>query len=118
LIAYEANELVASAQLVGIVRVVRRAFEGRGLDEVRAIAKEISANGCLALLGLRAEKAQLIFARAEGLEVDCGALLREVLAPLGGRGGGQSALAQGGLPDPARLEEALDAAVEALARGS
>jgi alanyl-tRNA synthetase len=111
LIGYEAQELIAQAELIGIVRVVRRAYADRGLEEVRALAKAISAGGCLALLGLRAEKTQLIFARAEGLALDCGKLLRDTLAPIGGRGGGQPALAQGGLPDAARLDEALDAAV-------
>jgi alanyl-tRNA synthetase len=114
LIGYEAQQLIERAELVGNVRVVRQAFEDRGLDEVRALAKAIASGGCVALLGLRAEKTQLIFARAEGLSVDCGALLRAALAPLGGRGGGQPALAQGGLPDPARLEEALAAALELL----
>jgi alanyl-tRNA synthetase len=114
LIGYEAQDLIKRAELVGIVRVVHQAFENRGLDEVRALAKAIAAGGCLALLGLRAEKTQLIFARAEGLDVDCGALLRAVLAPFGGRGGGQPTLAQGGLPDPTRLQEALAAALELL----
>jgi alanyl-tRNA synthetase len=116
LIDYEAQDLIARADLIGICRVVRHAYEGRSLDEVRALAKAISAGGCVALLGLRAEKTQLVFARAEGLAVDCGALLRATLAPFGGRGGGQPALAQGGLPDAARLGEALDTAVEILKR--
>jgi alanyl-tRNA synthetase len=114
---YEAQELVTHADLVGIVRVVRRAYAGRSLDEVRALAKEIAAAGCVALLGLRAEKTQLVFARAEGQEIDCGKLLRATLERFGGRGGGQPAQAQGGLPDGSRLEEALDAAVE-LIRGA
>jgi len=74
----------------------------------------IAGAGGVALLGLRAEKTQLIFARADGLNVDCAALLREALAPHGGRGGGQPALAQGGLPNPAQLEEALSAAIASL----
>ncbi|MEO7911101.1 MAG: DHHA1 domain-containing protein [Roseiflexaceae bacterium] len=114
LIGYEAQDLIARANLVGIVRVVRQAYAGRSLEEVRNLAKAIAAGGCVALLGLRAEKTQLIFARAEGLELDCGRLLRETLAPFGGRGGGQPTLAQGGLPDAALLEQALEAAVEHL----
>ena len=114
LIGYEAQDLIAHADLVGIMRVVRQSYADRGLEEVRALAKAISAGGCVALLGLRAEKTQLIFARAEALDLDCGRLLRETLAAFGGRGGGQPALAQGGLPDPARLDDALDAAVERM----
>jgi alanyl-tRNA synthetase len=114
LLGYEARDLIAHAELVGNSRVLRRAFEGRSLDEVRGLAKAIAAGGCVALLGLRAEKTQLIFARSEALDLDCGRLLRETLAPLGGRGGGQPAQAQGGLPDAALLDQALDAAVEQL----
>jgi alanyl-tRNA synthetase len=115
LIGYEAQELIRGAELVGILRVVRRAYTDRSLEEVRSLAKAITAGGCLALLGLHAAKAQLIFARAEGMTtVDCGVLLREVLAPFGGRGGGQPALAQGGIPDATLIEAALEAAVERL----
>ncbi|MFL5801179.1 MAG: alanyl-tRNA editing protein [Roseiflexaceae bacterium] len=116
LIRYEALSLIAQGESLGSMLVVRRGFADRPLDEVRALARAIAANNGVALLGLRAEKTQLIFARGEGAGLDCGALLRAVLAPLGGRGGGQPALAQGGLPDPSRLEEALDAAFAALAR--
>ncbi len=112
LLTYEAGELIRQAEPVGAVRVVRRAFEDRQLDEVRALARAIAGGGCVALLGLRAAKAHLLFARADGLAIDCGTLLRAVLAPFGGRGGGQPGLAQGGLPDGSRLEDALDAAVE------
>ena len=116
LIGYEAQDLITRAELIGIVRVVRRAYSDRSLEEVRGLAKAIAAGGCVALLGLRAEKTQLIFACSEGLELDCGRLLRETLAAFGGRGGGQPTLAQGGLPDAALLEQALDAAVGRLER--
>jgi alanyl-tRNA synthetase len=116
LVDFEAQDLITRAELVGIVRVVRQAYDGRSLDEVRALARAISAGGCVALLGLRAEKTQLVFARAEGLTMDCGKLLRETLQQFGGRGGGQAALAQGGLPDGSQLEAAIDAAVERLRR--
>jgi len=114
LLGYEAQELIAQAESIGSLRVVRHAYVDHGLEDVRALAKALSAGGCVALLGLRAEKTQLIFARAEGLRLDCGKLLRDTLAPFGGRGGGQPTLAQGGLPDPARLDEALDAAVDRI----
>ncbi len=115
LIGYESQDLIARAEFIGSARVVRRAYAGRSLEQVRGLAKAIAAGGCLALLGLRAEKTQLIFACAEGLGLDCGRLLRETLAPFGGRGGGQPTLAQGGLPDAALLEQALEAAMSRIA---
>lgn len=110
LLAYEADELRRQAEPLAGMAVVRRVFQGRPFDELRALARLVAERGGVALLGLRADKAQLVFARAEGLPLDCGALLRQTLAALGGRGGGQPGLAQGGLPDPARLDEALDTA--------
>lgn len=114
LIGYEARELLAHAEQIGPLLVVRAVFANRSLDDVRALAQTIAAAGGVALLGLRAEKSQIVFARAHGLTVDCGALLRAALTPLGGRGGGQAALAQGGLPDPELIAEALAAAVRMM----
>lgn len=114
LIGFEAADLMTRAEIAGIVQVVRQAFADRELNEVRALAKAVAERGGVALLGLRAEKTQLIFARAENLDVDCGRLLRETLAQFGGRSGGQPTLAQGGLPDGAQLEAALEAAIERL----
>ncbi|GAB4198920.1 MAG: DHHA1 domain-containing protein [Roseiflexaceae bacterium] len=110
LIAYEAAELLQHAQPAGSMLVVRRAFAARPVEELRLLARAIAERGGVALLGVQADKAQLVFARGEGLALDCGALLRQTLTTVGGRGGGQAGLAQGGLPDPARLEEALDTA--------
>ena len=117
LIAFEAQELVARAERVGALQVVRQAFADRPLDEVRALARAVAARGGVALLGLRAEKTQLIFACGPGAPADCGALLRQTLAGFGGRGGGQPTQAQGGLPDGARLDEALGTAAVLLRAG-
>lgn len=115
LLQYEAQRLLQGAQRVGELSVVRQAFENRDLNEIRTLAKAITAGGGVAVLGLRAEKTQLLVSCAEGMPLDCGAIVRKVLTPLGGRGGGQRALAQGSVPDPAQLDAALDAAIEALA---
>lgn len=114
LISYEASELATSAQAVGSTRVVRRAFVGRPIDELRMLARALTNAGCIALLGTAAAQAQLVFARPAAATLDCGALLRQTLTPFGGRGGGSSTLGQGGMPDPAQLDAALDAALAAI----
>ena len=114
LAGFEAEKLLAMAPVVGGVRVVRQIFADRTLNELRFLAGAIAVRGGLALLGLSVEKAQLVFARGAASRVDCGALLRETLAAFGGKGGGQPAMAQGGLPDPAKLDAALDAAVDRI----
>src|SRR5262249_51198705 len=72
LLGYQAHDWLARAQPIGDLRVVREAYTERGLEEVRTLAKHIAAGGGVALLGLRADKTQLIFARADGLALDCG----------------------------------------------
>lgn len=114
LITYEAAALLAEAGVIGTRRVVRQVFVDRSLDEVRSLAKLITAQSGIALLGVCAEKNQLVFACPDAHVLDCGALIRTTLAPLGGRGGGQAALAQGGVSSPALLDQALDAAIAAL----
>jgi alanyl-tRNA synthetase len=64
---------------------------------------------CVALLGSRADKAHLVFARSEGLSHDVPALLKAAVEHLGGKGGGRGNVAQGG-------GERLDLLDEALAR--
>jgi len=108
LLDYEAAELAASAEPIAAGRVVRQVFEGRNVEEVRHLAQRLTARpGIMALLGVRADKAQLIFARAADVAVDVNALLKTAVAVVGGRGGGTPALAQGGGPEVARLDEAL-----------
>lgn len=114
LIGYEASELAASGQVAGNTRVVRRTFISRSIDDLRMLARALADAGCIALLGTAAAQAQLVFARPAEATLDCGALLRQTLTPFGGRGGGSPTLGQGGMPDPAQLDAALDAALAAI----
>ena len=114
LASYEAAELVAAATTVHGLPVVRRAVTDRTLVEIKWLANAIASKGGVALLGLAGERAQLVFASPSGSGVDCGALLRETLARFGGKGGGQALMAQGGIPDAGKLENALDAATATL----
>lgn len=115
LLHYEAAELYTRAETIGPARVVQAVFRDRSLEEMRVLAREIAAlPGGVALLGLSGEEAKLCFARAEGLPYDMGALVREAAGLLGGRGGGRPENAQGGGPEVARLEEALQRARERI----
>jgi len=70
--------------------------------------------GAVVLLGVRGERPQLLFARADDVALDAGALLRTAAAAGGGRGGGRPDFAQGGVPTNAGLDAALQAALHAL----
>ena len=116
LVGYEAAELLAQARGASTLPIVARIFEGREVESLRRLAGSIAAGGGVALLGLRGPKAQLVFARAEGLPYDMGAALREAVALIGGRGGGRPEAAQGGGPDTARLDEAIEHARQLVLR--
>jgi alanyl-tRNA synthetase len=68
----------------------------------------------VALLGVKGNKAQLIFARSANLSYDVRPLLQEACSLVGGGGGGGPELAQGGGPALKRLDEALQHATELL----
>ena len=114
---YEAQKLVAEAQDVGAVAVVRLCFSERNVEEIRALANIIAAQGAMAVLGLEAGKGHIILARGAGQPeaINCATLLRDALLPIGGKGGGRPEQAQGGLADASQLEAALDAVIRALA---
>ena len=61
------------------------------------------------------EQLSLVVSRGtEAPALDLSAALKAALGPLGGKGGGQGALAQGAAPDGKRAQEALDLSVKAL----
>jgi alanyl-tRNA synthetase len=108
-------EAVALAEAAGgaPVALVR---DDLGLDDARLLARLLSERGVTAIVGVAGARAQVVMMRpAPATAPDCGQVLREVLAGFGGKGGGQPQAAQGGVPDPARLAEAV-AALQAAAR--
>lgn len=109
----EAARLLTAAPEFGRVRLISLAFADRDAAEIRLLASRLTQTaGVIALLGVASERAHLVFARSADLTQDMNALLQQALASIdGGRGGGQSALAQGsGTGTLAQLQAALDAA--------
>lgn len=83
----------------------------------RAVAQAIAQEGGTALVASIEEgRAHLCFARPKGPGPALGALLKDALALLGGKGGGGAEFAQGS-GDPARLDEALALAAKRLGGG-
>lgn len=115
LLDHQAVALIAGAQMMGPVSVVRKVFEARDVEEIRRLAARIAAQpGHIALLGVKGEKAQLVFSRAADLNYDMRPLLQEACRLVGGGGGGSQELAQGGGSNPARVSEALQHATNML----
>jgi len=115
LLDYEAAKLWAEAERQGNLRIVRAILsEGDG-ETLKGLAQRLAKKeACVALLGLRGDRAQLVFARSANLSYDMSVLLRKASQILGGSGGGRPDIAQGGGPTGDRLEEALDFALGAL----
>jgi alanyl-tRNA synthetase len=102
LISYEAQSLLASTPLLeeGARRIVK-AFENRDANELRMLAKQLTAAPkTVVLLGASGEKSALVFARSKDAAGDMNALLKQafvVLSPEGkAKGGGSTDFAQGG----------------------
>lgn len=111
-----------AARLAGaggpVVRAVLVPPGGGAAAWLRGVAAGLAARGCTALLGAVEDgKGFLCFARPKGPGPAMGDLLKEAVALLGGKGGGAPDLAQGGGPDGARVEAALDAAAARLGGG-
>jgi alanyl-tRNA synthetase len=116
LMELEARMLIAETPLTGGRRLVSLVFADRSAEEVRRLAMTLTATpATIVLFGLRApDRASLVFARSADLTQDMNALLKAAAPLIGGRGGGQPGLAQGGGPVSERLEEALALAQEKI----
>jgi alanyl-tRNA synthetase len=106
LMLVEADELAASVRGGEPFGVVARAWQGRDAPALRAVAKRIvDQPRTVALLGSGgSERCQLVFARSGDLDLDVSVWLRQAAQRLGGKGGGQADLAQGG-SGPTSLEQ-------------
>lgn len=111
LLGYEAETLLREAERVNGVAVVARVFPGREAEELKRLAFLLTAGEkAVALLAGEGRKGHLLFARTADVDCDMAAVLRAASAIIGGRGGGQPAMAQGGVPEAGRLREVIDAA--------
>jgi alanyl-tRNA synthetase len=112
----EAARLAAGAERWGALTLAAGEVEVASAADLRAVVdawREAGPDGVLVAGGRRGDWAGLVVAVAGAAQgrVDAGALVRDALAEVGGRGGGQPRLGQGGVSDPERLSQALAAAV-------
>jgi alanyl-tRNA synthetase len=84
------------------------------MDELRATANALVAEGKVAVIGSGLDGAQFVVAVPEGVDVDAGEVVGELAGRVGGGGGGPSDFAQGGGPDTGALDAALEDAPDVL----
>jgi alanyl-tRNA synthetase len=97
-------------------KLIVKSFSDRDLNFVKLLAQKLTRQSpnAIALLATVSPQPSLIFAQSAGQPHDMGALLKEAIAKLGGRGGGSKDMAQGGVPDPGKLDSALADAASRL----
>jgi alanyl-tRNA synthetase len=102
LAGFEAAALAAKAAEVAGMRVVIECLPDLDLNGLKTIAQGIAARpGHAAVLLTSSAPVSIVIARAPDLALDASALLRQLTAQFGGRGGGRPELAQGGGLDAA-----------------
>jgi alanyl-tRNA synthetase len=103
----ESKSAAGTAQVVAGVKLIAAVLPAAALQKT---AQEMAAQpGTVALLG-STDQVRLVFARSPDVKVDVGALLREVIPMVGGKGGGKPDFAQGGGADANKVKECLEAA--------
>src|SRR5580692_9098130 len=109
LAAAQAAALLAETPEQGGRRLIVRSFADRELNFLKLLAQKLTRQSpnAIALLATTSPQPSLVFAQSAGQPHDMGALLKETMAKLGGRGGGSKDMAQGGVPSADGLENAL-----------
>jgi len=121
----QAQEELAVAQAAALLaetpesngrRLVIRTFSERDMNSLKLLAQKLTrlANNVLVLLASTSPQPSVVFAQSAGQPFDMGALMKQTMAILNGRGGGSKDIAQGGVPTADGLQSALDAATKTL----
>jgi alanyl-tRNA synthetase len=106
---FMAARIVAETPETNRIRLLKRTFADRDLGFIKLLAQKLAASpNVVALLASTMTQPSLVFAQSAGGNFDMGALMKETMSSLGGRGGGTRDMAQGGAPAGADVEPALD----------
>ncbi len=111
----------AGAEEVGGIKVLAARVDGLASQEARVLAddlRQMLGSGIVILGRADGDKASILVAVTDDLKARIGAgeLVKELAVIIGGGGGGRSDLAEAGGKDPSRLDEALRAGRDAVAR--
>lgn len=111
-----AGKLLADAEASDGRKLITRTYADRDQGFIRLLAQKLTRlePNVVALLAATSGQTSLVFAQSKGMPFDMGALLKQALAKLGGKGGGSKDLAQGGAPQSDGLENLLQALGEQL----
>jgi len=113
---FEAAKILADTTPSTDRKVVVRLYPDRDAAAIKLLAQKLTRleQNVVALLGATQGTPAIVFAQSPGGPHDMGALLKETVAKLNGRGGGGKDFAQGGAPKADGLEAALRSVAHAL----
>ena len=86
------------------------------MDELRATANALAEEGTVAVIGSGVDGATFVVAVPDGVGINAGEVVSELAGRVGGGGGGPPDFAQGGGPETAALDDALEDAPDVLRR--
>ena len=121
LAAAQAAALLAETPETNGRKIVVRTFSDRELNFIKLLAQKLTrlSTNAIALLATTSPQPSVVFAQSpsgqSGQAFDMGALLKETMATLGGRGGGSKDMAQGGVATADGIDAALAAVAAKLA---
>jgi len=117
LAAAQARALLAETAETNGRKLVVRTLSDRDLNFLKLLAQKLTrlSPNAIALLATTSPQPSLVFAQSPGQPFDMGALMKETMTKLGGRGGGSKDMAQGGIPKAAGVDAALNAVAAKLA---
>ncbi len=95
---FEAQDMLANAEVLGDLRVILKTFEIRPVNEIRSLANEFKDQPELVALLAAFDGKKMVLVATCGTETGISAreLLNRQLAFIGGHGGGDDRIAQGG----------------------
>jgi alanyl-tRNA synthetase len=113
----QALQLLAETPEINRRKIVVHIFQERDMGFLKLLAQRLTRQsvGVIALLASESPQPALVFGQSPGQLHDMGALLKETLSALGGRGGGSKDLAQGGAAKSDGMAAALAEAAKKLA---
>jgi alanyl-tRNA synthetase len=103
-----ARELYAAAkpETTGLRRVTVREDQAP-LESLRGLGQAVTSMPLAVFIGAVSDPPAVLLATSSDTGIDAGAMLKSLLASVGGRGGGSARLAQGMVPGRAQLETLL-----------
>jgi len=119
-IAFETDKLAGAAQTIGNYGLVVGSYEARPTEELQALAKSLMMKDSLVttLATYDGEKLAVVVACSTDTGIHAGNLIKKILAPIDGRGGGGPQLAQGGGSATREQFENIFGEIEGLLSGA